>query len=261
MIHFFELLSLRNEPLFIFGCLNMLAAFVFILLSRFSELRVREANAWLKPFKFAVSIAVFSWTMGWFAFELNAPATINFYNQATIGLLGFEIVYISLQAGRGTTSHHNTSTPLYSFLAIFMGVAAVAVTLHTAYIGWLFFTGSFPGLPAYYLLSIRMGIVLFVFFALQGATMGQRQTHTVGGPEGVSSVPVLNWSTKYGDLRIAHFFGMHALQVLPLLSWYLVRNSEAMLLIGFLYALFTVLTFFSALKGYTVKAYLVRLFR
>ncbi|OKS86997.1 hypothetical protein RG47T_2455 [Mucilaginibacter polytrichastri] len=227
----------------------MFAAAIFLLLTRFSSTMLRGANAWFKPFKFALSIAVFSWTMGWYTYELSAPATVNLYNYVVIILLGFEVIYIALQAGRGKLSHYNVSSPLFKFLTALMGIAAAIVTIWTGYIGILFCTTNLPNLPVYYVLSIRIGIFLFVFFAFQGASMGARQTHTVGGPEGYSRLPVFNWSTKYGDLRIAHFIGMHALQLLPLLSWYVFRDITATLIIGLLYALLAGFTLVGALKG------------
>jgi hypothetical protein len=227
----------------------MLAAIIFLLLTQFTVTRIRGINAWFKPFKFALSIGIFSWTMGWYTYQLHAPAFVSLYNWITIFLLAFEVIYIALQAGRGKLSHYNVSSSLYSFLSAMMGIAAAIVTLCTGYVGVLFCAGNFPSLPNYYLLSIRIAILLFVFFAFQGASMGARQTHTVGGPEGEAVLPVLNWSTRYGDLRIAHFIGMHALQVLPFLSWYVLKNTIATVIIGILYGLLAIYTLLRALQG------------
>ncbi|MBD1394165.1 hypothetical protein [Mucilaginibacter glaciei] len=248
MNNFLNTLRYRNEPLFYFGLLCLLTALVLVPVARASQLQVTGTNAWDKPIKFALSIGVFCWTMGWFCWYLQMPGQVTLYNWATIILLAFELLYITYQAGRGQQSHFNRSTPLYSVLYTGMAFAATAVALHTAYMGILFCSRSFPQLPDYYLLSIRSSIFLFVIFAFEGALMGGTNAHTIGGPDGGSGLPFLNWSRKFGDARIAHFVGMHALQVLPLLAYYLLKDIRLTLLAGVVYTAIAILILAQALN-------------
>ena len=79
--------------------------------------------------------------------------------------------------------------------------------------------------------------------------MGSKLTHTIGGADGGVGIPVLNWSTQYGDPRIAHFIGMHALQILPIISWYFLKNRSLVMVAVALYGSLAVLTLVQALQG------------
>jgi hypothetical protein len=244
-----DTLYTRNETLFLFGLACLVLAVVCLLLTRFTNTQVMGVNAWYKPFKFALSTTLYVWAMAWFCYYLMPALSLRLFNWTVVGLLGFEIVYIALQAGRGQLSHFNQSSPVYATLYSLMGLAATVVTLFTAYIGILFFIQSFPDLPDYYVWSIRIGIILFVIFSLEGAVMGARMSHTIGGADGGTGLPIVNWSTRFGDPRIAHFIGMHALQVLPILSWYVLKDLRLTLLFGLLYTALAVFTLVQALNG------------
>jgi hypothetical protein len=218
------------------------------VLSKITNIEVNHVNAWYKPFKFAFSIFLYAWTMAWYCYYLP-HFNVKLFNWTIIILLGFEIVYIAIQAAKGELSHFNISTPLYATLYSLMAIAATIVTLYTAYVALLFFTNQLPNLPHYYLWAIRLGLIIFVIFSFEGFVMGAKLSHTIGGVDGGHGLPFLNWSTKFGDPRVAHFIGMHALQVLPMLSHYVLKDTRFTFILSVIYMLLSFYTLVMALQG------------
>lgn len=62
-------------------------------------------------------------------------------------------------------------------------------------------------------------------------------SHTVGALNDNSNLFIVGWSKTAGDLRVSHFIGMHALQVFPVLSFYVLKNTKATILGSILYGL------------------------
>jgi len=248
IIGFIKELKIRNEYLFYFGLLCVIISIVCIILTKTTSTEIQGVNAWFKPLKFAISIGLFSWTMAWYCHYLS-NFNVTPFNWTVITLFGFELIYIIFQASRGQLSHFNISTPTYSLIYSLMGLAAVLVTLYTAYIGLLFFTQSFPDLPKYYVWSIRLGILIFVIFSFEGGLMGSRMNHSVGAINDNSNWWIVGWSKTVGDLRVSHFIGMHALQLLPLLSFYIFKNLKMTIVISIFYGLLATSTLVQALNG------------
>jgi hypothetical protein len=248
VLNFIQELKFRNESLFWFGLLCLSLSIIFLVLTKITSTQVHGVNAWFKPFKFAVSIGLFSWTMALYCDYLS-DFNVTPFNSTVITLFGFELIYIIFQASKGQLSHFNISTPTHSLIYSLMGLIAVLVTLYTAYIGLLFLTQSFPNLPNYYVWSIRLGILIFIVFSFEGGLMGSRMNHSVGAINDNSNWWILGWSKTVGDLRVSHFIGMHALQILPLLSFYIFKNTKATIVISIIYGLLATTTLVQALKG------------
>jgi hypothetical protein len=248
MKQFLETVYSRNEILFNFGIANITLAVCFFVLAHVTNTQVMGVNSWYKPMKFALSTFFYSWAMAWFVYYLPSFNT-QIFNWSAVVLLGFEVAYIAIQAGRGQLSHYNVSTPLYSALFSAMALAATLVTLYTAYVAVLFFVNNFNLLPNYYVWAIRLGLIIFIIFSFEGFVMGSRMAHTVGTEDGGKGIPFLNWSLSHGDLRVAHFIGMHALQLLPFVSFYLLKNTKATIFLALLYGLLATLVLVQALNG------------
>lgn len=248
MVDFLSELRFRNETLFTFGFICLIASIAFLLLTKVTHVQLYQVNAWFKPFKFAFSTFLFSWAMAWYCYYLPS-FTIDVFNWSVILLLSFEIIYIAIMSAQGKPSHYNVITPFYAMMFSLMALAATLVTVYTAYVGLLFFTHQFPDLPSYYVWGIRLGITVFVIFSFEGFLMGGRMSHTVGLINNNSNLPIVGWSRLAGDLRIAHFIGMHALQVLPILAFYILKSNKAIIAVGLLYGLLAAFTLVQALHG------------
>ncbi|MBY0478568.1 MAG: hypothetical protein K2Q24_13050 [Chitinophagaceae bacterium] len=248
-MNFLTQLKQRNPSMYWYGWLNILAAVVCIIMMQVDDTIVLGINAWIKPLKFFLSTVIFCWTMGWFMHHLNKQRAVTIYTWVVILVLSFELVVIVWQAANGRLSHFNITTALYGLLFSLMGVAITLMTLWTLFIGLLFFRQKDFNLPMHYVWAIRIAILFFVFFAFEGGIMAAQLKHTVGAPDGSEGLPLLNWSRLYGDWRVAHFAGMHSLQIIPLFAWFAAKNKQQVFLFSCFYLLLVLFFLWQALKG------------
>lgn len=247
---FLTTLKTRNKSLYYFGWVNLICAALCIIPFLFSNTQVLGVHAWIKPFKFLLSSVIFSWSMCWYMFYLPEQKAVRVFNLVVILSLSFELIYIIWQAAKGELSHFNISTAFHGVMFSVMGIVISLMTIWTGYIAFLFWRNKLPQLPVAYLWGIRTGLILFILFAFAGGLMAAKLSHTVGSAmDHVKGIPFLNWSRESGDLRIAHFFGMHALQVLPILGFYLFKTKRQIIIVALLYAIVAAALLIQALKA------------
>lgn len=231
---------------------------VLLILMMFDDRRITGVNIWLKPAKFAMSISVFLLTIAWLLGALKRPRwLLAIIAGVIIAAMTTEQVLITLQAARGTTSHFNNATPFDAAVFSVMGLGVAANSMAAAVTLLLFFVASPERQPAYFW-GIRFGLLIFLLGSVQGFLMIANGGHTVGAPDGGTGIPLLAWSNTHGDLRIAHFFGIHAIQVLPFAGWMLDRHVAhrglrliTIILAALLWATLTLWVLLVALAGQT----------
>ena len=264
-----------DRPLTVVGILMLAAAAFFAAAMAVDGRLITGAPAWLKPFKFAVSTAVYSLTLAWvFTWLTDWPRTRRIVGWTTAVVFGVEVVIIAAQAWRGTTSHFNVGTPLDALLFFIMGAAIFIQTFTSVAVAVALWRQAFRE-PAM-MWALRFGMVITIAGAmtgplmtrpteaqLAGARAGGRLTvsgaHSVGGPDGGPGLPVTGWSREYGDVRVPHFVGLHALQVLPLLGFAVRRwrrsndrDGQVMIVLSLSYAGLFGLLLVNALRGNSV---------
>ncbi len=209
----------RNAVLAWTGWLHLAMLVAFAVFSLLDGRTITGVNSWLKPSKFAVSIAVYTFTLAWFMpYLAHYRRTVKLIAWGTAFVFVGEMICIISQAARGVPSHFNVSTAYDASVFAWMGMLIVFNTLLVLITLLLFFGKTVPLAPAY-LWGIRLGLLLFLIGSLEGFAMVSNMAHTVGQPDGGAGLPIVNWSTRAGDLRVAHFLGFHALQILPLAGY------------------------------------------
>lgn len=213
----------RNRLLAVFAWLHAGLFAATLLLMVIDDREVLGINTWIKPAKFMASLAIYLWTVAWFSKYIAKPRwRIRAISIVIAVVITIETACILLQAGRGTTSHFNTATDFDGMIFTLMGVM-IGIDMLMMVIVLAMFRKPSVSLPPSYLWAIRLGIVMFLFGGWIGGEMIGNQAHSVGAADGGPGLPLVNWSTTAGDLRIAHGLALHALQILPLLGYLISR--------------------------------------
>ena len=216
-----------HRPLLAVAALMAVLTLVCVVLVLADPREILGQNGWFKPLKFAISIGIYCVSLAWLIGQLGRHRRLGqVAGTLTAGALLVEIVIIAGAVALGTTSHFNVATALNTTFWATMAASIVAAWVMALPIGLALLSN--PGPDRARNLAIRAGLLLTLIgmglgFLMTGPTaeqlndfQGVAGAHTVGVADGGPGLPFLGWSVVGGDLRVPHFVGLHALQVIPL---------------------------------------------
>jgi hypothetical protein len=217
-------------------------------------------NVWLKPLKFEFSLALFAFTLAWFMPLVSNAFRRSFLGRYTVwvfvALAPLELAYIAWRASLAEASHFNNTTPAATIAYALMGIGAVLFTLSAPALAVGIARRDAKPIEPAYRLAVILGLVLtFLLGGIEGMVMSSGGGHNVGIPlAGDVGMPIFGWLRTAGDLRVAHFLGIHAQQAIPIfgaiaVALFAARARPAVVAFTLLYALLFGATTVQALLG------------
>jgi hypothetical protein len=214
-------------------------------------------NVWVKPLKFTLSTAIYMMTIG---FLINFYPYSNRKKKFITGMVAWslliEMIIVPLQAGRGVQSHYNQSSILDG---VMFGCMGLLISINVLIMILFIFDTARLKLKTEKAVqwAIFLGWAVVLLGSWVGGQMISQMAHNVGVADGGEGLPILNWSTKGGDLRIAHFFGLHGIQIIPLFAlwasgkWNSSNKNQIIAVTSFalIYACWIAYTFYQAKQG------------
>ncbi len=223
----------------------------------FDTRQLMGVNVWLKPMKFLFSGGIYVMTLGYlitlYPYSNTKKHIIRNISSWTMLL---EIGIIVYQGARGVQSHYNQSSLFDGMLFAAMGIL---IGINVLIMVWFIIDTIRLKLktPRAVQWAILLGWMVVFFGSWIGGQMIGQMSHNVGVADGGEGLPFVNWSTIAGDLRVAHFFGLHGIQIIPLFALWLTyqwktstRNQIVVtLFFGLCYASWIGYTFYQAKQG------------
>lgn len=190
---------------------------------------------WMKPLKFMISFALYCATLAWMLSLQTKARRLGWWmgTVVAVGVAAEMVLIVGQVVVRGRQLHFNMSTPadklIHDIMAgtvylIWTAVLVVAIQLLFDKPGDKALRWSIRLALGTTLGGMLLGNLMFRATPAQQTAMdatGREDffgSHSVGVEDGGPGMPITGWSTEGGDLRIGHFLGVHALQLVPLLA-------------------------------------------
>jgi hypothetical protein len=207
----------RGSLLLWWTCIAMFIGMLLCFGLQFTDVRLLAGvSVWEKPAKFFLSLIVQAATVGWAISLLPKPARgVKTATWLFVFAVIIEMVYMVYRASRGEASHFNVSTGFAAIMYAMMGVGSLTLVSTSAFVGWRVWQQRGSNLMHE---AAGFGLMFGALLGtIAGAYLSSHTSHWIGGDQtDVTGLGFFHWSTTGGDLRVAHFIGLHTSQALPL---------------------------------------------
>ncbi|MEV8510689.1 hypothetical protein [Dactylosporangium sp. NPDC051484] len=193
-------------------------------------------SVWVKPMKFGFAMGVYGLTLAWLLSKLNKGRRIGWWLGTVFAIAGLlDVGAVVYAAAHGTVSHfNNNNEPVAQTVRTVFSIGVMPLMLISLVIAVLVLIQRTGDRAMTRALRAGLGLaVASMFVALwlsnssgagprtvtdaNGNPVSMTGGHGIGDPDG-NGMFLTNWSTTGGDLRVPHFVGMHAIQVLLLIT-------------------------------------------
>ena len=252
--------TVRKESpiLYYIALANLIGAVVCIPGLIWDDRMLMGVNVWIKPIKFLISVGIYILTVGYLiTFYPFSNLKKHIIRNIVAWTLLLENLIIVTQGARGVQSHYNFNSAIDGILFGMMGILiAINVTVMVFFIIETVRLKLTVPRPLQW--AILAGWIITVFGSWVGGQMIEQMAHNVGIADGGPGLPLVNWSTVGGDLRVAHFFGLHAVQIIPLFGFFIHRyfghmkiakQTAAVLVFALIFLAFIAAVFHQATLG------------
>src|SRR3954447_4334992 len=193
-------------------------------------------SVWLKPLKFGLGMGLYALTLAWLLGQLNRGRRLGWWLGTVFAVAGvLDVGAVAYAAAHGTFSHFNQNTdPVARVVQTVFSVGIMPLLLTTLVIAVLLLFQRIGDRALTSALRAGLGLalasmVVALWLSTSSGPTARTVTdanghkvsligaHGIGDPDG-DAMPITHWSTTGGDLRVPHLVGLHAIQVLLLLT-------------------------------------------
>ncbi len=213
------------------GWMSLAVLMLCLVLAALDPRLFDGVSVWVKPAKFAASFVLWFWTLAWLWPALSPAQQAGRVARAVVWVMlataVFEQGWITWRAAWGVPSHF-AQDGLAMVVYALMGLGATLLVAGAALLGLMILWRGNPAMPHPARWAAGLGLLVTgVLGGVTGFAISGQGSAWVGAGSNAAGWPPFYWQFSAGDLRVAHFLAIHAMQAIPLAVWLWPRGAVA----------------------------------